>query len=68
MENPVSQKQITQQSTAISTLPQTVQELSTSLNCIKPDNSEITQLITYALVATAIVGIFVYQYIKSQEA
>jgi hypothetical protein len=42
-------------------------ELSTSLRAIAPPNSETTQLITYALIATAVVGIFVYQYIKQQE-
>ncbi len=42
--------------------------LSTSLQALKPNNSETTQLITYALIATAVVGIFVYQYIKHQEA
>ena len=44
------------------------EELSSSLQAIQPPNSETTQLITYALIATAVVGIFVYQYIKSQEA
>ena len=42
-------------------------ELSTSLKSIAPPNSETTQLITYALIATAVVGIFVYHYIKAQE-
>ena len=46
----------------------TVQTLSTSLKVIQPNNSETTQLITYALVATAVVGIMVYHYIKNQEA
>jgi len=49
-------------------LTSTFQQLSTSLVALKPDNSETTQLITYALVATAVVGIFVYHYIKNQEA
>jgi len=44
-----------------------VQNLSTSLKTIAPTNSETTQLITYTLIATAIVGIFVYHYLKSQE-
>ena len=48
-------------------LPQTVSDLNNSLALIKPDNSETTQLITYALLATALVGIFVYQYLKQQE-
>lgn len=43
-------------------------ELTRSLQSIAPPNSETTQLITYALIATAVVGIFVYHYIKTQEA
>ncbi len=42
-------------------------ELSSSLQALKPNNSETTQIITYALIATAVVGIFVYHYIKQQE-
>jgi hypothetical protein len=58
----------------------TVQQLSTSLKTIQPislgnsekegvysELSQTTQLITYTLIATAIVGIFVYHYIKTQE-
>jgi len=47
-----------------------VQELSTSLQAIQPLGSDqpTTQLITYSLLATAIMGIFVYHYIKNQEA
>jgi hypothetical protein len=48
----------------------TVQTLSTSLQAIQPislGNSETAQIITYTLIATAIVGIFVYHYIKNQE-
>ena len=48
-------------------LVSTVQQLSTSLSTIKPNNSETTQLITYTLIATAVVGILVYHYIKNQE-
>ena len=51
-------------------LVNTVQQLSTSLQAVQPinlANSETTQLITYTLIATAVVGIFVYHYIKSQE-
>jgi len=48
-------------------LTKTVENLSTNLQAIKPNNSETTQIITYALIATAVVGIFVYHYIKSQE-
>ena len=46
----------------------TIQSLSTSLKTIAPQNSETTQIITYTLIATAVVGIFVYHYIKNQEA
>ncbi|MEG7978421.1 MAG: hypothetical protein NY202_00405 [Mollicutes bacterium UO1] len=57
-----------QQSTAIpNQLTSTVQELSTSLQTIAPQNSETAQLITYTLIAAAMVGIFVYHYIKNQE-
>ena len=51
-------------------LVNTVQQLSTSLQTIQPlslGNSETTQIITYTLIATAIVGIFVYHYIKQNE-
>ncbi len=59
--------QLTPPITIPNNLTSTVKELSTSLSAIKPDNSETTQIITYALVATAVVGIFVYHYIKQQE-
>jgi hypothetical protein len=49
-------------------LVNTVQQLSTSLKAIQPSDNQTTQLITYALVATAITGILVYHYIKNQEA
>ena len=48
-------------------LTKTVEDLSSNLQALKPNNSETTQIITYTLVATAVVGIFVYHYIKSQE-
>jgi len=50
-------------------LVNTVQQLSTSLQTIQPisSDSQTTQLITYTLIATALVGIFVYHYIKTQE-
>jgi len=48
-------------------LTKTVKDLSNGLNALKPNNSETTQIITYALIATAVVGIFVYHYIKNQE-
>ena len=44
-----------------------VSNLNNSLTQLKPDNSEITQIITYALLATAVVGILVYHYIREQE-
>ena len=43
-----------------------IPELSSSLKSIQPAN-EIAPLITYTLIATAIVGIMVYHYIKSHE-
>lgn len=43
-----------------------LQELNTSLQAIQP-KSETASLITYTLIATAVVGIFVYHYIKGQE-
>jgi hypothetical protein len=49
------------------TIPSNLTELSTSLESIAPTNNETAQLITYTLIATALVGIFVYHYIKSQE-
>lgn len=49
-------------------LVNTVQQLSTSLQALQPSDNQTTQLITYALVATAITGILVYHYIKNQEA
>jgi len=48
-------------------VPSTLNQLATSLQTLAPTNSELTQMITYALIATAVVGIFVYHYIKSQE-
>ena len=47
-------------------LPELIKELNTSLTTLQP-KSETAQLITYALLATAVVGIMVYHYIKSQE-
>lgn len=51
-------------------LTSTIQNLRTSLKAVQPlslGNSETTQLITYSLIATALVGIFVYHYIRNQE-
>ena len=63
----VNQMMLSQQLTTPNLIT-TVQTLSTSLKVIQPNNSETTQLITYALVATAVVGIMVYHYIKNQES
>ena len=60
------ENQIPSQLLITSQLNQQVKELSRSLKTIAPQ-SETTQIITYALIATAIVGIFIYHYIKSQE-
>ena len=54
----------------LSKLTNVVQDLSTSLAALQPlsaADNQTTQLITYTLIATALVGIFVYHYIKSQE-
>ncbi|MCE8159359.1 MAG: hypothetical protein I3270_02605 [Candidatus Moeniiplasma glomeromycotorum] len=44
-----------------------VKDLNSSLSIIKPNNSETTQIITYALLATAVVGIMVYHYIREND-
>ena len=49
------------------TIPNNLNQLVSSLQVIKPDNSETVQIITYILLATAIIGIFVYNYMKQQE-
>lgn len=41
-------------------------ELKQSLQAVDP-KTETTQLITYTLIAAAIVVIFVYHYLKNQE-
>lgn len=48
-------------------LIKSAQELKQSLTAIAPDDSKTTKIITFALVATALAGMFVYHYIKSQE-
>jgi hypothetical protein len=48
-------------------LLQSACELNQSLTAIAPDDSQTTKIITFALVSTALVGMFVYHYIKSQE-
>ena len=49
------------------TIPSQLNQLPTVLKTLAPANNETTQLITYTLIATAVVGIFVYHYIKSHE-
>ncbi|CAJ0761304.1 7801_t:CDS:2 [Entrophospora sp. SA101] len=49
-------------------LIKSAQELKQSLTAIAPDDSKTTKIITFALAATAIMGMFVYHYIKKQEA
>ena len=49
-------------------LTPTIQILSSNLKALAPNNSEIIQVITYTLIATAVVGIAVYHYIKDQES
>ena len=49
-------------------VPKQLNQLVSSLQTLAPSNSETTQIITYTLIATAVVGIFVYHYIKTQEA
>jgi hypothetical protein len=67
MEITLTQTKNNQQITTDLTKIKDFQELSSSLKAIQPISSETTQIITYALVATAVVGIFVYHYIKNQE-
>ena len=57
----------TMNSPLTNSLINTVQDLSNSLKPIQPANSQTTQIITYALIATAITGIFIYHYIRQQE-
>ncbi len=67
MENFQQSKNMELLTTPPSEITSWVKNLSTNLTTLKPDNSEVTQLITYALIATAVVGIIVYHYIKHQE-
>jgi hypothetical protein len=48
-------------------LTSTGQTLSSNLKSLAPNNSEVVQIITYSLIATAVVGIAVYHYIKQAE-
>ena len=43
-----------------------IQTLSSSLTSIAPNNAN-AQLITYTLIGTAVVGIFVYNYLRNYE-
>ena len=63
MELLMNQKSIIQPNSNLTDL---VKDLNNILTALQP-KSETAQLITYTFVATAVVGIFVYQYIKSQE-
>lgn len=49
-----------------SNLGELVKSLNTNLTTLQP-KTETAQLITYALVATAVVGIMVYHYIRESE-
>ena len=49
-----------------SNLTELVQDLNRNLTALQP-KTETAQIITYALLATVVVGIMVYQYIKIQE-
>ena len=44
-----------------------VQDLNQSLTALQPDQSETTRLITYVLLATAVVGLMVYHYISERN-
>ena len=54
--------------TVPSNLTSAVQELSSSLSALAPQNSETAQIITYVLVGTVVAGLLVYHYIKQQES
>ena len=60
--------QVTLKNRSENKLPSLVKNLSTNLSTLQPDQSQTTKLITYALLATAVVGIMVYHYIKQNEA
>ena len=68
MEMTLTQVKNNQEVTTDLTKIRDFRELSSSLKAIQPPSSESTQIITYTLIATAVVGIFVYHYIKSQES
>lgn len=51
----------------VNSLTSLTQHLRNNLRAIEPKSSEMSQLITYTLIGTALVGILVYHYIKKQE-
>jgi hypothetical protein len=51
----------------VNSLTSLTQHLRNNLRAIEPKPSELSQLITYTLIGTALVGILVYHYIKKQE-
>ena len=55
------------QKTRSSNLTGLVKDLNSSLTVLQPDQSQTTRLITYALIATAVVGIGIYHYIRESE-
>lgn len=61
MEHPINPKN------RPSKITELVKNLSTNLSTLSPNTSETTKIITYALLATAVVGISIYHYIKDQE-
>ncbi|MCE8163111.1 MAG: hypothetical protein I3274_02735 [Candidatus Moeniiplasma glomeromycotorum] len=64
MESQISTQQIL---TIPNNLTSLVTDLNRQLTNLKPNNSEVCQVITYALIATAVVGLLVYQYIREIE-
>lgn len=44
-----------------------VQDLNQSLTALQPDQSETTRLITYVLLATAVVGLMIYHYLQERS-
>ena len=50
-----------------SKITELIKNLDTNLTALQPEQSSTTRLITYTLVATAVVGIMVYHYIREQE-
>ena len=62
--------QLRRETPTSSNLTEAISQISQSLQAIKPANSQLTkttQLINYTLIATAIVGIMIYHYLKQHE-